>query len=40
MSWTTKDNDSVGGAANPLDHKKVITERSFAKDWKPKYPLY
>eukprot|EP01051_Picozoa_sp_SAG22_P000231 SAG22_NODE_4_length_44774_cov_362.122149_52_plen_225_part_00 len=26
--------------ANPLDYKKVITERSFAKDWKPKYPLY
>ena len=26
-------------AANPLDYKKVITERSFAKDWKPKYPL-
>ena len=27
-------------AANPLDYKKVIVERSFAKDWKPKYPLY
>eukprot|EP01050_Picozoa_sp_SAG11_P022359 SAG11_NODE_4211_length_2011_cov_4.930439_2_plen_60_part_00 len=31
-------------AANPLDYKKVIAEprveRSFAKDWKPKYPLY
>ena len=27
-------------AANPLDYKKVITERSFAKDWKPKNPLY
>ena len=26
--------------ANPLDYKKVIVERSFAKDWKPKYPLY
>ena len=28
-------------AANsyPLDYKKVITEQSFAKDWKPKYPL-
>eukprot|EP01050_Picozoa_sp_SAG11_P048741 SAG11_NODE_26245_length_347_cov_7.818548_2_plen_77_part_01 len=22
-------------AANPLDYKKVIVERSFAKDWKP-----
>ena len=29
-------------AANPLDYKKkkVITQRSFDKDWKPKYPLY
>ena len=27
-------------AANPLDYKKVIVERSFAKDWKPKFPLY
>eukprot|EP01051_Picozoa_sp_SAG22_P002856 SAG22_NODE_131_length_18561_cov_10.941387_12_plen_85_part_00 len=26
-------------AANPLDYKKVITERSFAKDWKPQNPL-
>ena len=26
-------------AANPLDYKKVITQRSFDKDWKPKYPL-
>ena len=27
-------------AANSLDYKKVIVERSFAKDWKPKFPLY
>ena len=27
-------------SANPLDFKKVITERSFSKDYKPKYPLY
>eukprot|EP01050_Picozoa_sp_SAG11_P002784 SAG11_NODE_145_length_14811_cov_24.558931_2_plen_135_part_00 len=27
-------------AANPLYYKKVIVERSFAKDWKPKFPLY
>ena len=27
-------------AANPLDYRKVITERSFAKDYKPQYPLY
>ena len=26
-------------AADPLDYKKVITERSFAKDWKPQNPL-
>ena len=28
-------------AANPLDYKKVITQRtsSFDKDWKPTYPL-
>ena len=26
-------------AANPLDYKKVITQRSFDKDWKPAYPL-
>eukprot|EP01051_Picozoa_sp_SAG22_P026364 SAG22_NODE_8281_length_667_cov_4.903169_1_plen_83_part_00 len=32
--------DGGDSAANPLDYKKVITERSFAKDWKPKYPLY
>eukprot|EP01050_Picozoa_sp_SAG11_P001803 SAG11_NODE_84_length_17377_cov_78.572578_4_plen_60_part_00 len=23
--------------ANPLDYKKVIVERSFAKDWKPNF---
>ena len=26
-------------AANSLDYKKVIVERSFAKDWKPKFPF-
>ena len=26
-------------AANPLDYKKVILERSFQKDWKPKSPI-
>ena len=27
-------------AKNPLDYKKVITERSFSKYNKPRYPLY
>ena len=27
-------------SANPLDYKKIIVERSFQKDYKPKYPLY
>eukprot|EP01052_Picozoa_sp_SAG31_P044024 SAG31_NODE_7530_length_1664_cov_1.566134_3_plen_56_part_00 len=27
-------------AKNPLDYKKVITQRSFQKDYRPKYPLY
>ena len=27
-------------AKNPLDYKKVITQRSFAKDYRPIYPLY
>ena len=26
-------------AANPLDYKKVILERSFQKEWKPKSPI-
>ena len=25
-------------AANPLDYKKVIVQRSFQKDWKPRDP--
>eukprot|EP01051_Picozoa_sp_SAG22_P016158 SAG22_NODE_2229_length_2812_cov_4.603022_3_plen_81_part_00 len=29
----------AGSALAPLDYKEVITERSFAKDWKPKNPL-
>lgn len=27
-------------ARNPLDYKKVITQRSFNKDYKPKYPIF
>ena len=26
-------------AANPMDYKRVIVERSFNKDWKPKSPI-
>ena len=26
-------------AANPMDYKRVIVERSFQKDWKPKSPI-
>ena len=26
-------------AANPMDYKRVIVERSFQKDWKPRSPM-
>ena len=26
-------------AANPMDYKRVIVERSFQKDWKPQSPI-
>ena len=31
-------NHNVRYAANPLDYRKMITQRSFDKDWRPKDP--
>ena len=39
-SKTIEIKNKVRYAANSLDYKKIITQRSFDKDWKPKYPLF